>query len=164
SSARRLRRSPSQGCQAGGIAGRAGDEVRAGHQRSDRQDARADRARQAPRRRRRGDRMNRREVVTLLGGAVAWPLAARAQQSERGGGVGVLMTLTADDDDASPRVTALAQGLQQLGWTAGRNVRIDYRWGAVDADRSRRYATELLALAPDVILASSSPAVAALQQ
>src|SRR5262249_11234917 len=78
--------------------------------------------------------------------------------------VGVLMNLTADDDDASPRVTALAQGLQQLGWTAGRNVRIDYRWGAVDADRSRRYATELLALAPDVILASSSPAVPALQQ
>jgi len=108
--------------------------------------------------------MKRREFITLLGGAVAWPLAARAQQSERVRRVGVLMNLTADDDDASPRVTALAQGLQQLGWTAGRNVRIDYRWGAVDADRSRRYATELLALAPDVILASSSPAVAALQQ
>jgi putative ABC transport system substrate-binding protein len=89
---------------------------------------------------------------------------ARAQQPERMRRIGVLMNLTADDDDASPRVTALAQGLQQLGWTAGRNVRIDYRWGAVDADRSRRYATELLALAPDVILASSSPAVAALQQ
>jgi len=109
--------------------------------------------------------MNRREFIALLGGAAAaWPLAARAQQGERMRRVGVLMNLTAADDDASPRVTALAQGLQQLGWTAGRNVRIDYRWGAVDADRSRRYATELLALAPDVILASSSPAVAALQQ
>jgi putative ABC transport system substrate-binding protein len=106
----------------------------------------------------------RRDFITLLGGGAAWPLAARAQQRERVRRVGVLMNLTADDDDASPRVTALAQGLQQLGWTAGRNVRIDYRWGAVDADRSRRYATELLALAPDVILASSSPAVAALQQ
>jgi putative ABC transport system substrate-binding protein len=108
--------------------------------------------------------VKRRAFITLLGGAAAWPLAARGQQSERVRRVGVLMNLTADDDDASPRVTALAQGLQQLGWTAGRNVRIDYRWGAVDADRSRRYATELLALAPDVILASSSPAVAALQQ
>ena len=109
--------------------------------------------------------IGRRELLAALGGAAAaWPLAARAQQSERVRRVGVLMNLTADDDDASPRVTALAQGLQQLGWTAGRNVRIDYRWGAVDADRSRRYATELLALASDVILASSSPAVAALQQ
>jgi len=109
--------------------------------------------------------MKRRQFITLIGSAaVAWPLAVRAQQSERVRRVGVLMNLTAADDDASPRVTALAQGLQQLGWTAGRNVRIDYRWGAVDADRSRRYATELLALAPDVILASSSPAVAALQQ
>jgi len=109
--------------------------------------------------------IGRRKLLAALGGAAAsWPLAARGQQSERMRRVGVLMNLTADDDDASPRVTALAQGLQQLGWTAGRNVRIDYRWGAVDADRSRRYATELLALAPDVILASSSPAVAALQQ
>ena len=111
------------------------------------------------------DQLHRRQFIALLGGAAAaWPLAARAQQGERMRRVGVLMNLTAADDDASPRVTALAQGLQQLGWTAGRNVRIDYRWGAVDADRSRRYATELLALAPDVILASSSPAVAALQQ
>ena len=74
------------------------------------------------------------------------------------------MNLTADDLEASPRVTALAQGLQQSGWTVGRNVRIDYRWGAVDADHSRRYAAELVALASDVILASGSPTVAALQQ
>jgi putative tryptophan/tyrosine transport system substrate-binding protein len=95
---------------------------------------------------------------------VAWPLAARAQQADRVRRVGVLMNLTADDPEASTRVTALAQGLQQLGWTDGRNVRIDYRWGAADADRSRKYAAELVTLAPDVILASGTPAVAALQQ
>jgi len=109
--------------------------------------------------------MKRRAFISLLSGAaVAWPLAAQAQQAERVRRVGVLMNLTADDLEASPRVTALAQGLQQSGWTAGRNVRIDYRWGAVDADHSRRYAAELVALASDVILASGSPTVAALQQ
>src|SRR5262245_54323735 len=108
----------------------------------------------------------RKFLATLLGGgaATAWPLAARAQQSERMRRIGVLMPLAADDLEASPRVTALAQELQQLGWTVGRNVRIDYRWGAVDADHSRRYAAELVALAPDVILAGGSPAVAALQE
>src|SRR5215813_7041 len=109
--------------------------------------------------------MRRREFITLLGGAAAaWPLAARAQQGERMRRVGVLMNLTADDPETSARVTAFAQGLQQLGWTAGHNVRIDYRWGAVDADRSRRYAAELVALAPDVVLAAASSAVVALQQ
>jgi putative ABC transport system substrate-binding protein len=108
---------------------------------------------------------SRRDFITLLGGAVAaWPLAARAQQPERMRRVGVLMNLTADDPEASARVTAFAQGLQQLGWTAGHNVRIDYRWGAVDADRSRSYAAELVALAPDVILASGIPVVTALLQ
>jgi putative tryptophan/tyrosine transport system substrate-binding protein len=106
----------------------------------------------------------RREFIMLIGGAAAWPLAAGAQQGERVRRIGVLMPLTAGDDDASRRITAFAQGLQQSGWTDGRNVRIDYRWGAVDADHSRRYAAELVALAPDVILASGSPAVAALQQ
>src|SRR5262245_48928267 len=101
------------------------------------------------------DRLRRREFITLIGGAVAaWPLAARAQQGERMRRIGVLMNLTADDPEASARVTAFAQGLQQLGWTAGHNVRIDYSWGAVDADRSRRYAAELVALARDVMLAS----------
>jgi putative tryptophan/tyrosine transport system substrate-binding protein len=108
--------------------------------------------------------MKRREFIALIGGAAAWPLAARAQQRERMRRIGVLMNLTADDPEASARVTAFAQGLQQLGWTAGHNVRIDYRWGAVDADRSRRYAAELVALAPDVVLAAASSAVAALQQ
>jgi putative tryptophan/tyrosine transport system substrate-binding protein len=110
--------------------------------------------------------MKRREFIALLGGtAVPWPLVARAQQRERMRRIGVLMPLAADDPEAQTRVAAFAQGLQQLGWTIGRNVRIDYRWGAVDADHSRRYAAELVALAPDVILAAAgSPAVVALQQ
>jgi ABC-type uncharacterized transport system substrate-binding protein len=109
--------------------------------------------------------LRRRQFITLLGGAaVAWPLAASGQQADRVRRVSVLMNLTADDPEASTRVTALAQGLQQLGWTDGRNVRIDYRWGAADADRSRKYAAELVTLAPDVILASGTPAAAALQQ
>jgi len=79
--------------------------------------------------------VKRRDFITLLGGAAAaWPLAARAQQGERVRRVGVLMNLTADDPESSARVTAFAQGLQQLGWTVGRNLQIDYRWGAVDAD------------------------------
>jgi putative ABC transport system substrate-binding protein len=108
--------------------------------------------------------VRRRDFITLLGGAVALPLAARAQQPERMRRVGVLMNLTADDPEASARVTAFAQGLQQLGWTAGHNVRIDYRWGAVDAESSRRHAAEVVGLAPDVILASASAAMGALQQ
>jgi putative ABC transport system substrate-binding protein len=110
--------------------------------------------------------MRRRAFISLLGGAAgaaaAWPLAARAQQPERMRRVGVLMNLTADDPEASARVTAFAQGLQQLGWTVGRNLRIDYRWGAGDADRARRYAAELIALAPDVIQASGTGPMAAL--
>jgi putative ABC transport system substrate-binding protein len=107
----------------------------------------------------------RREFITLLGGAaVAWPLAARAQQADRVRRVGVLMSLAADDPEGQARLTAFLQGLQELGWTDGRNVRIDYRWAGADADRSRRYAVELVALAPDVILANGSQSVAALQQ
>jgi ABC-type uncharacterized transport system substrate-binding protein len=108
--------------------------------------------------------MNRREFMTLLGGAAAWPLAARAQQVEKVRRIGVLQPLAADDPESPARVTAFAQGLQQFGWTDGRNVRIDYRWAAGDTDRYRRYAAELVALAPDVILASSSPAMMSLQQ
>src|SRR5262245_43509189 len=109
--------------------------------------------------------IGRREFIILLGGAAAaWPLTARAQQSERVRRVGVLMNFAAADPEAPARVTALAQGLQQLGWTDGRNVRIDYRWGAADADRARKSAAELVALAPDVILTSAFPATQALQQ
>jgi putative ABC transport system substrate-binding protein len=108
--------------------------------------------------------MNRREFITLLGGAAAWPLAARAQQSERVRRVGVLMGPAASDPDAQTRVIAFVQGLAQLGWTVGHNVRIDTRWGAGNADDIRKYAVELVALAPDVILSTGGPAVAALQQ
>ena len=108
--------------------------------------------------------MTRRAFITLLAGAAAWPLAAGAQQPERIRRVGVLMNLTADDPEAPGRVAAFAQGLGELGWTIGRNVRIDYRWGANDPDRGRRYADELIALVPDVILASGSTAVRPLLQ
>jgi putative ABC transport system substrate-binding protein len=80
----------------------------------------------------------RREFITLLGGTViAWPLAAWAQQGERVRRIGVLMNVAADDPEGQARLTAFVQGLQQLGWTDGRNVRIDYRWGGGDADRIR---------------------------
>ena len=109
--------------------------------------------------------MKRREFITLLGGAAAaWPLAARAQHPERMRRVGVLTPLAADDPEAQARNAAFLQALQQLDWTDGRNVRIDFRWGAGNAERLRRYANELVALAPDVILATGNPTVATLQQ
>jgi ABC-type uncharacterized transport system substrate-binding protein len=98
--------------------------------------------------------VRRREFITLLGGAAAvWPLAARAQQSEPMRRIGVLMATAADEPESQVRLAAFLQGLQQLGWTDGRNVRIDYRWSAGDAARLRRDAAELVALAPDVVLA-----------
>jgi putative ABC transport system substrate-binding protein len=101
--------------------------------------------------------MQRREFLALLGGAaVACPLAARAQVSERMRRIGVLMPSSADDAEYQARLAAFLHGLQQLGWSDGRNVRIDTRWGAGDANLSRKYAAELIALAPDVILAPSS--------
>jgi len=109
--------------------------------------------------------VKRRTFITLLGGAaVAWPLAARAQETQRVRRIGVLMNTSADDPEGQARIAAFHQGLQEWGWTLGRNARIDVRWGAVDADNSRRYAAELVALAPDVILASASAAMGALQQ
>jgi putative tryptophan/tyrosine transport system substrate-binding protein len=108
--------------------------------------------------------MRRRKFITLLGGAAAWPLAARAQQDVRMRRIGALMNLAADDPESQRRMTAFVQGLQQLGWTDGRNVRIETRWGAADVDRFHSYAAELVALAPDVILASGHPSVVALQQ
>jgi putative tryptophan/tyrosine transport system substrate-binding protein len=107
--------------------------------------------------------MRRRQFISLLGGAaVAWPLAARAQERMRR--IGVLMAMTADDPESTPRLAAFAQGLQQSGWTIGQNVRVDYRWGGGNADNMRKYAMELVALAPDVILAHSSTAVVPLLQ
>jgi putative ABC transport system substrate-binding protein len=109
--------------------------------------------------------MKRREFITLLGGAaVVWPFAAHAQQPEPMRRIGVLMALTTDDPESQPRLAAFAQGLQQLGWTIGQNIRVDYRWGGGDADALRKYAAELVALAPDVILAHSSGSLAPLLQ
>ena len=108
--------------------------------------------------------MKRREFITLLGGAAAWPLGARAQQPERMRRIGVLMNLPADSPEAPARVEAFAQGLAELGWTIGHNVRIEYRWGAGNAEAFRKYAAELMAYAADVILASGTLSVAALQR
>jgi putative ABC transport system substrate-binding protein len=112
------------------------------------------------------DQLKRREFLGVLGiVAAAGPLGARAQQAERVRRIGVLTSgATADDPDGRTRRAAFLQGLQQLGWIDGRNIRIDYRWGAGDADSMRKYAAELVALAPDVILASGTATVAPLLQ
>jgi ABC-type uncharacterized transport system substrate-binding protein len=108
--------------------------------------------------------IGRREFITLLGGAAAaWPLAARAQQPERMRRIGVLLNRIADDPEGQARLTAFVQGLQQLGWVDGRNVRMDVRWAAGVADHFRKYAAELVALVPDVILTDNAVGVAALQ-
>src|SRR5262245_50105935 len=102
--------------------------------------------------------IERRKFLATLGdAAVAWPVAARAQQRERLRRIGVLMNLASDDAEGQARLAAFHQGLQQLGWTVGGNVQIDYRWGAGNADRIRKFAAELVALVPDVILSAGSP-------
>ena len=106
-----------------------------------------------------GREMRRRQFITLLGGAAAtasWPLTARAQQPERMRRVGVLQPAAANDPDAQANNTAFVQGLQKLGWTDGSDVRIDFRWGAGSAENYRKFAAELIALAPDVILAAGT--------
>ena len=106
----------------------------------------------------------RRAFITVLGAAAAWPRAARAQQPDRVRRIGVLMNVAADDPEALARVGAFSQGLAELGWTIGRNVRVDYRWYAGNSDAARKYAAELLALAPDVVVASGILGVTAIQQ
>jgi len=110
--------------------------------------------------------MRRREFIKVIGGSVAvtWPLAARAQQGERMRHIGVLVLLAEADPEGQARVAAFVQTLQSLGWTTGRNVQIDIRWGVTDAASSRRYAAEMVALAPDVILTGASAATAAVQE
>ena len=108
--------------------------------------------------------MKRREFITLIGGAVAWPLAARARKAERMQRIGILMNTIAEDPLGQAGSAAFAQGLQQLGWEVGFNVRVDTRWGAGDTELYRKYATELVALAPDVILATANSIVSVLQQ
>src|SRR6516164_7627888 len=106
--------------------------------------------------------MRRRDFITLVGGsAVAWPLASRAQQSGQMRRIGVLMPLARDNPEGQARITAFLQALQKLGWTEGRNLQIEYRWGIGDLQKA---AAELVALSPDVIFANSTLVVAALQQ
>jgi len=107
--------------------------------------------------------MKRRQFISLIGSAAAWPLAARAQQSVRL--VGIMMNLAADDPEGQARAAAFLQGLQESGWVVGRNAQIDIRWGlSGDPERIRKNVTELVALVPDVVFATTFPIVAALQQ
>src|SRR5436190_1460118 len=108
--------------------------------------------------------MKRREFISLIGGAAAWPLTARAQQGERMRRIGVLVSRAQDDPEGQAQVAVFAQTLRSLGWTTGRNVQLDIRWGAAEAASSRRYAAEMVALAPDVILTASSSATVAVQE
>ena len=108
--------------------------------------------------------MKRREFIALLGGATAWALAARAQQGDRVRRIGVLMNYTADDPESMARITVFVQSLHGLGWTVGHNLQIDYRFGAGDVERYRRFASELVSLAPDVLVTSGAVAVEALQR
>src|SRR5262249_18165441 len=103
-------------------------------------------------------------IKLVCGSAAAWPLVARAQQLDRTRRIGVLMNFAADDPAAQARLTAFLQALQQLGWTNGGNVRVDIRWSAGGSERNRKYAAELVTLAPDAILASTTVSVTALQQ
>jgi putative tryptophan/tyrosine transport system substrate-binding protein len=106
-----------------------------------------------------------RSFITMVGGAAAaWPLAVRAQQGERVRRIGVLTALAANDPEGQARVAAFLQGLEESGWSVGRNVRIDIRWSAGNADDTRKYAAELVALAPDIILATTTPAAAVLTE
>jgi ABC-type uncharacterized transport system substrate-binding protein len=108
--------------------------------------------------------VRRRQFITLLGGAAAWPLVARAQQSDRVRRIGVLMAGRESDQQSGSRITAFQQGLEKLGWAVGRNLAIDYRWSASDFERARAAATELLSLAPDLIVANALSAARAAQQ
>ena len=109
------------------------------------------------------DHLKRREFITLLGGAAAWPLTARAQQAERLRRIGVLSNLAEDDPESKVRIAVFLKEMRELRRNDGRNVQIDYRWAAGDAERYRKHAAELITLAPDVILAVTTPAVTALR-
>src|SRR5262252_3341215 len=102
------------------------------------------------------DQLKRRQFITLLGGTAAWPLVARAQQLEHVRRIGVLSNLASDDQESQTRNAAFLQGLQELGWTVGRNVRIDYRWGLGNAEFYRRQAADLVSLAPDVMVTNGT--------
>ena len=108
--------------------------------------------------------MRRREFITIIGGAaVAWPLAARAQQPDRVRRIGVLTPFNEGDPEGRSRVSAFQEALREAGWVEGRNIRIDYRWAGGDSDRIRGYAAEIVGLAPEAILGASTPVLAALR-
>jgi putative ABC transport system substrate-binding protein len=109
--------------------------------------------------------MRRREFIRLVGGAVAaWPVSARAQQPQRMRRIGVLMNRDAGDQEGEAYLNAFQHSMRQLGWIKGLNLRIDTRWGANDIEKDRKYASELVALAPDIILTSGTLSTAALQR
>jgi putative ABC transport system substrate-binding protein len=108
--------------------------------------------------------MKRREFMLVFGGAAAWPLVGRAQQSERVRRIGILMTLSEDDPQANERVAAFRKGLADLGWTEPQNLKVEWRWAGGDIARTRQYAADLVQLAPEVILANGTPALAALKE
>src|SRR5215471_16287677 len=108
--------------------------------------------------------MRRREFIKVITGTAAWPLAARAQQRESVRRIGVLSVLAADDPEVKARIRAFRQGMEEHGWSEGRNLEIDYRWAGPDAGRIKAFATELVVGSPSVILAMTSPAVATLRE
>jgi putative ABC transport system substrate-binding protein len=108
--------------------------------------------------------LGRRDFITLLGGAAAWPLAVRAQEDVRVRRVGVLMLTSSDEPESQTNIAAFLQGLQEAGWAVGRNLRIDYRWSGNDRTRLNQHATELISLGPDVVLAGTGATIQPLQQ
>ena len=108
--------------------------------------------------------MKRREFITLLSGAVAWPFAARAQQAEHMRLIGVLMSVEENAPEGKTELSAFSQALAESGWSEGRNLRMEVRWGGGDVNRTRTFAKELVALQPDAILAQGTPGTAALQE
>ena len=108
--------------------------------------------------------MKRRDFITLLGGAAAWPLAVRAQQPERARRIGVLMPESEDKPESQARAVAFERRLQELGWMPGRNLQIDYRWGMGEVEKARAATADLLKLTPSVLIAVASPATAAMQR
>jgi putative ABC transport system substrate-binding protein len=108
--------------------------------------------------------IRRRELIAAIGGLAAWPLATRAQQSDRMRRIGVLMNLAESDPEGQARIAAFREGLGKLGWAEGRELQIEYRWFAGDSDRARAYAAELVKLKPDVIFAATSSSLAPLQR
>src|ERR1700738_44594 len=106
--------------------------------------------------------MRRRTFISLVGGAATWPLTARAQQPERMRRIGMLMGYAENDSEAQAWIAAFREGLQKLGWTEGRNIRVDTRWASADAEAGERFAQELVALEPDLILSATTPDVEAM--